>query len=342
MSVPPRLLALSDLHVAFPENRKIVEDLRPGSAGDWLLLAGDIGELAGDIEWVLRTLRERFATVVWTPGNHDLWTRRADPVQLRGEERYQFLVDVCRGLGVITPEDPYPVWDGPGGAATIAPLFLLYDYTFLPDGALTKEQGLARAYQTGVVCTDEVMLHPDPYPSREAWCWARIEATERRLDARDPALPVVFVSHYPLVRAPTRILRYPEFAQWCGTARTHDWHLRYNAAAVVYGHLHIPRVTWYDGVRFEEVSIGYPREWKRRPGRPGVPRQILPAPDPGPRRLAVRRAAGSRARCGAGPSPGCGPPPPAPAASRPARPASWPGSRRCRAGCAGASSTIPW
>jgi len=37
-------------------------------------------------------------------------------------------------------------------------------------------------------------------------------------------------------------------------------------------------VTWYDGVRFEEVSIGYPREWRQRAQRPGVPRQILPAP----------------------------------------------------------------
>jgi hypothetical protein len=35
-------------------------------------------------------------------------------------------------------------------------------------------------------------------------------------------------------------------------------------------------VTWHDGVRFEEVSIGYPREWQRRGVRPGVPRQILP------------------------------------------------------------------
>jgi hypothetical protein len=103
--------------------------------------------------------------------------------------------------------------------------------------------------------------------------------TEGRLAARDPALPVVFVSHYPLVREPTRVLRYPLFAQWCGTARTADWHLRYHAAAVVYGHLHIPRVTWYDGVRFEEVSLGYPREWRRRPAPPRIPRQILPVPD---------------------------------------------------------------
>jgi len=273
-----RLVALSDLHVAFPPNREIVSALRPGDDGDWLLLAGDVGEMYDDIEWALRLLSERFATVVWTPGNHELWTRSKDPVAVRGEDRYLALVELCRSLGILTPEDPYPVWDGPGGPATIAPVFLLYDYTFLPDGALTKEEGLALAYETGIVCSDEALLYPDPYPTREAWCWARIEATERRLAARDPALPVVFVTHYPLVREPTRVLRYPVFAQWCGTTRTSDWHLRYNAAAVVYGHLHIPRVTWYDGVRFEEVSLGYPREWQRRDAAPGVPRQILPAP----------------------------------------------------------------
>jgi 3',5'-cyclic AMP phosphodiesterase CpdA len=283
MPVLPRLLALSDLHVSFPENRRIIEELKPACAGDWLLLAGDVGELFGDIDWTLRILSDRFARVVWTPGNHELWTHREDPVQSRGEERYLSLVELCRGLGILTPEDPYPVWHGAGGSVAIAPLFLLYDYTFRPDGALTKEQGLARAYETGVVCSDEVMLHPDPYPSREAWCGARIEATEHRLAARDPALPVIFVTHYPLIREPTRVLRYPQFAQWCGTTRTCDWHVRFNAAAVVYGHLHIPRVTWHDGVRFEEVSMGYPREWRRRDGRPGVPRQILPALEDEPR-----------------------------------------------------------
>ena len=156
------------------------------------------------------------------------------------------------------------------------PLFLLYDYSFRPDGARTKEEGLARAYATGVVCTDEKFLHPDPHPSREAWCQARVELTERRLAELDPALPTVLVNHWPLVREPTRVLRYPEFAQWCGTTRTAGWHLRYRAAAVVYGHLHIPRTTWYDGVPFLEVSLGYPREWRRR-GRVTIPRQVLPA-----------------------------------------------------------------
>jgi hypothetical protein len=176
---------------------------------------------------------------------------------------------------VHTPEDPYPTWLGPGGRVRVVPLFLLYDYTFRPDGATTKEEALAVAYAAGVIATDEARLHPDPYPSRDAWCAARVDATEKRLDALDPDPPIVFVNHFPLVREPTRVLRYPEFAQWCGTELTADWHTRYPTAAVVYGHLHIPRTTWYDGVRFEEVSVGYPREWRRRGGPPSF-RQILP------------------------------------------------------------------
>jgi 3',5'-cyclic AMP phosphodiesterase CpdA len=274
----PTLLAVSDLHVSFAENREIVANLRPESAQDWLLVAGDVSEIVADIEWALRMLSDRFAVVVWVPGNHELWTHREDPVQLRGEARYRHLVELCRSLGVITPEDPYPVWDGAGGPVTIVPLFLLYDYTFLPPGAATIAAGLARAYEMGVVCADEVMLHPDPYPSREAWCQARLETTERRLEARDPGIPTILVNHFPLVRGPTRILRHPEFAQWCGTTGTADWHVRFDAAAVVYGHLHIPRTTWHDGVRFEEVSYGYPREWRLWGDAPGPPRQILPAP----------------------------------------------------------------
>jgi 3',5'-cyclic AMP phosphodiesterase CpdA len=240
-------------------------------------VAGDVGEKAEDIEWVLRTLRGRFGTVVWVPGNHDLWAHPRDPMVLRGEARYQHLVQVCRDLGVITPEDPYPVFDGPGGPVVIVPLFVLYDYSFRPAGARTKEEGLELAFQAGIIGTDERHLYPDPYPSREAWCQARIDATLVRLAGLDPALPTILVSHFPLTREPTRILRYPMFAQWCGTEQTADWHRRFRAQAVVYGHLHIPRTTWEDGVRFEEVSLGYPREQDRFPNRPRTPTQILPA-----------------------------------------------------------------
>src|SRR6266487_1104906 len=272
----PRLMAISDLHVGYPENREIVERIRPESGSDWLVVAGDVSERVADVQWALGMLRERFASVVWVPGNHELWTHRRDPVRLRGQELYLHLVELCRGLGVLTPEDPYPVWQGTGGPVVIAPLFVLYDYTFRPDGATTKAEGLELAYASGVVCTDELWLHPDPFPTREAWCQARLASTERRLAELPPGVPAVLVNHFPLVREPTRVLRYPQFAQWCGTTGTADWPVRFNAVAVIYGHLHIPRTTWHDGIRHEEVSLGYPREWQRRQWGHSVPRQILP------------------------------------------------------------------
>ena len=272
-----RVWAVSDLHVAHPDNREIVERLRPGHEGDWLIVAGDVGELFEDVVAALELLAGRFAKVLWTPGNHELWTHPHDPVTLRGEQRYLGLVERCRALGIVTPEDEYPVWTGPGGPVVIAPLFLLYDYSFMPAGAQNIAEGLAIAEKAGIVCTDEFLLHPDPYPSREAWCRARVAATEARLAELDPDLPTVLFNHYPLVREPTRILRYPEFAQWCGTQATADWHKRFAAMDVVYGHLHIPRRTVYDNVRFTEVSLGYPREWRQRP--PADPlRQIVPTP----------------------------------------------------------------
>jgi 3',5'-cyclic AMP phosphodiesterase CpdA len=274
----PRLLAVSDLHVGFPANRAIAERIQPASPADWLIVAGDVGERAADVEWVLGMLTERFARVVWVPGNHELWTHSRDPVRLRGEERYLHLVAVCRRLGVVTPEDNYPIWTGADGPVVVAPLFVLYDYSFRPAGAASPAEGLTRAYGDGVVSTDERWLHPDPYPSRAAWCDDRVAKTERRLAELPPGLPTVLVNHFPLVREPTAVMRYPAFAQWCGTVRTASWPAAYRAKVVVYGHLHIPRTTWYDGIRHEEVSLGYPREWQRRSAVPVIPRQILPAP----------------------------------------------------------------
>ncbi|MDQ4119641.1 MAG: metallophosphoesterase [Actinomycetota bacterium] len=283
----PRLLAVSDLHVRYTDNRAIAAELAPRHPDDWLIVAGDVDEKITDIVEVLAALRSRFATVIWVPGNHELWSRersaRADPIDaLRGEHRYDELVRRCRGSGVLTPEDEFPVWTGPGGPVTVAPLFVLYDYSFLPTGTTTAEEGLAAAHRAGVVCTDEYLLHPDPYPSRQEWSAARVEQSRKRLADLDPGLPTVLVNHWPLVRTPCDPLRYPEFALWCGTTATADWHTRYRADVVVHGHLHIPRTVTEDGVPFVEASLGYPREWQRHSERVGshfpdlLPRVVLP------------------------------------------------------------------
>lgn len=271
------LLAIGDLHVEHAENRKIVEDLRPESDEDWLIVCGDVADRPDGVGWAMQLLCERFAKVVWVPGNHELHSSSDVPGKPRGERLYRWLVEICREAGAVTPEDPYPVWQGAGGPVRVAPLFLLYDYSFGSNVGATREEALRRAYEAGVVCSDEFLLHPDPYPSRQAWCAERVRQTERRLSEEEDDLPTVLVNHFPLLVEPTRVLRHPEFAQWCGTVRTADWHRRFGAVAVVYGHLHIPRTTWHAGVRFEEVSLGYPRERRIHARRGYAPRRILPA-----------------------------------------------------------------
>lgn len=280
MNTSAKLVAISDLHASHPGNKQVVESIEPDSPEDWLIVAGDVAEKPDAVRWALDLLRRRFAKVVWVPGNHELWSAAKDPASFRGARRYEQLVALCREIDVVTPEDPYPTWNGEGGPALVVPMFLLYDYTFLPPGATTKAEGLEIAERHNVNAMDERLLSHEPYPTREAWCRARVVLTRARLDQLDRDVALVLVNHYPLVQNPTRIVFPQEFSMWCGTELTANWHTTYNVICMVYGHLHLPKTAYYDGVRFEEVSLGYPREWQRRGGLPNpVLRQILPVPD---------------------------------------------------------------
>ena len=278
-----KLYAISDLHVGFKENRAALRGL-PAHPDDWLILCGDLGDTPQQLDYALEVLAAKFAQLIWVPGNHELWTvPRA--IGTRGVERYAELVELCRERGCLTPEDPFPIWAGEGGPHWLAPLFLLYDYSFRPD-EVAVEDAVAWAREENVMCSDELLLHPDPYPSFGAWCEARCRESEKRLEEALAAAPhpVVLIAHFPLKQSLAVLPRIPRFMVWCGTRLTEDWHLRFRASVVVSGHLHIPCTRYVDGVRFEEVSLGYPEQWKRREAQRGWRledhlRQILPTPE---------------------------------------------------------------
>jgi predicted phosphodiesterase len=273
-----KLFALADLHLRYEVTRKALRDLRP-HPGDWLILAGDIGETEEHLRFALDLLVKRFDRLLWVPGNHDLWTvpipNRPD---FKGQEKYERLVQVCREHGVLTPEDPYVTWPGEGGPAILAPTFILYDYTFRPD-SIPVDQAVEWAAEENLVCSDEVLLHPDPFPTRPDWCHERVRLTEPRLAEAAQRAPLVIINHFPLRQDLAVLPRIPRFSIWCGTRRTEDWHLRFRAKAVIYGHLHIRATHWRDGVRFEESSLGYPQNWDADRGVEPYLRQILPDPD---------------------------------------------------------------
>lgn len=272
-----RLLAISDLHLASSVNRAALDAL-PDYPGDWLIVAGDVAERIDLLVEAMTWLSTRFDRVIWVPGNHELWSR-ASSGEPEGVARYAAQVERLRAIGVITPEDPFPDWPGPlpAGVArlVIAPLFLLYDYSFRPDG-VPLETVVEWAEETHNACSDELFLSPTPYPDRIAWCHARLADSAARLEREVPAdAHTVLVNHWPLRRDLVRIPRVPRFTPWCGTVLTEDWHTRFRAHAVVTGHLHTRRTDMRGATRFEEVSLGYPRQWDPARGVAGYLRVIL-------------------------------------------------------------------
>ena len=271
-----RLWAVSDLHLSSAANREALESF-PALGEDWLILAGDIADGHSEIDRFLGILASKCGQVIWVPGNHELWTRPGERGELRGIALYDLLVDIARSHQVITPEDPFPVFPHCTGDVLIAPLFVHYDYSFRP-AHVPAHAVINWARRDGTVCADEYYLHPDPFPSSAAWCNALCRKTETRLEACPADVPKVLVNHYPLEERLAVLPRIPRFTPWCGTKRTHGWHTRFNARAVIYGHLHIRGTSWLDGVPFQEVSLGYPSQWRREIGMAGYLQEVQLAP----------------------------------------------------------------
>jgi hypothetical protein len=119
---------------------------------------------------------------------------------------------------------------------------------------------------TGIRSADEDLLAANPYATCDEWCAARVEYTEERLKAISRDVRLIVANHFPLRGDLAVLPRIPRFSIWCGTTKTDHWDRRFNLEAAVYGHLHLRSSRQIGGVRFEEVSLGYPKQWS--PAKP--------------------------------------------------------------------------
>lgn len=311
-----KLWAISDLHLGVPANREALRAL-PAFPDDWLLLAGDVCEAAPLFEEALAWLARRFARVAWTPGNHELWLT-AHGRAPSSVAKYGALVAAARRAGVATPEDPFPTF--PPDGSVVVPLFTGFDYSFGPPG-MDRAAVLRWAAETRCVGADERLIRPAPFADMAAWCAARCDEAEARM-AREiaPGARTVLLNHYPLRRDLVHIPRIPRFSPWCGTVRTADWHVRFRARAVVTGHLHVRRTDWRDGTRFDEVSLGYARQWDAARGMAAYLRDVTPATahwsDIGAPGRFLLPPSGEAAQPAPSPAPPAPPSPPAPSVAK--------------------------
>lgn len=278
-----KLYAISDLHLDYKVNREALDEL-PDHGEDWLITAGDLCTKGEHLRQALAVLCRKFAKVFWVPGNHELWTSTEPETQVEysGEAKYLQLVEICRSYGVHTPEDPFVTWPGQPEPHVIAPLFIPYDYSFRP-ADVTLENAVPWAMDAGILCRDEKLIGTAPHVDMVAWCDQRLALSRARLGALPAGMPLVLINHFPLREDLVRLWRIPRFSIWCGTKRTEQFHSEFPARVVVSGHLHMRATDVRDGVRFEEVSLGYPRDWDQGRGMNHYLREILPGPAVVPR-----------------------------------------------------------
>jgi len=271
-----RILALSDLHVDYPENRAWVAGLR-GEPGDILLVAGDVSNRLERLAEVLGGLRARFDEVFFVPGNHDLWVRRSP----HGDSlaKLETLLALCAELGVRTT----PARFGEGTTAVwIVPLFGWYrrpeegaDSLFLPKSG--EDPSLS-------MWSDNFFIK---WPTRAGASLADhlLACNEPWLDRHHDA-PVVSFSHFlprqdllfstAAEREALDLVtedRHPafNFSRVAGSTRLEAQLRRLGSVVHVHGHQHRDRYRVVDGVLYVSHCLGYPHEPGRGAGKPPRP-----------------------------------------------------------------------
>ena len=113
---------MSDIHVDYPQNLEWVLGLDCHEyQADVLLLAGDVSEDMNLLERVLRGCLERFAKVMFVPGNHDLWVRRC--TYDCSLAKFGRILELCGELDVATEPFEYE-------GVEFLPLFSWYYFSF--------------------------------------------------------------------------------------------------------------------------------------------------------------------------------------------------------------------
>lgn len=249
-----RILAISDLHTDFRENKWLLEQLPSGVfQRDILIAAGDISDNLDTLHSSLALLRSKFRQVFYVPGNHELWVRRGASTSV---EKFYRVLELCQVLGVQTqPQQIEGVW--------IVPLFSWYDAQFDADGSGDVESLLG--WSDFHLCKWPREIGPV--------CRFFLQMNERHMGPYDA--PVVSFSHFLPRREllpPTERLRFKGLPKVAGCTGIDEQIRRLQSRMHIFGHSHIGCDRVIDGVRYIQNPLRYPRErhlWSSAAGAPG-------------------------------------------------------------------------
>ena len=238
-----RVFAVSDLHLDYAANQEWLEQLpRHDYNDDVLILAGDVSDRLARVDHAFKTVARCFSTVLYVPGNHDLWIHR-EPMQ-NSFEKLDAVLTAAREHGIRT--DIFRKDE-----LAIVPLLGWYDYSFGPaDGRLKASWVDYRACRWPGY-DDATLTHfftaSNPVQSPLLSGAQRIISFSHflpRIDLMPERIPDKHRKIYPVLG--TTIL---------------DAQLRaLGSTTHVYGHSHVNRRVTLDSVTYINNALGYPSE----------------------------------------------------------------------------------
>lgn len=268
MSKSQRLWAISDVHIDSEKNRQLLLNLCDETfQHDMLIIAGDVTDDLHKLLHFLKIMQQKFQTVAFVPGNHELWLRKKD--FQNSIEKFNAILNRCRSLGIAT--DPIRLGHN-DDAVWVVPLFSWYEGPEDGNSSLFLEkQGVEDA--TKSMWRDYFLTRwPQSLQTSVADYFLGINTknVQTTFDA-----PVVSFSHFlprgelifrqPDIAQPPKLNTsdpHPEFnfSRVAGTWRLDAQIRSLNSKVHIYGHQHRNRTRLIDGVTYVSHCLGYPGE----------------------------------------------------------------------------------
>jgi len=238
-----RIFALSDLHLDYEQNQQWLENLSVSEfKSDVLILAGDISDNLALLELCFDQLVRRFKSVLFVPGNHDLWVVR-DKEFNNSFDKFHHICKLARGYNISLDVIQYD-------SLTIVPLLAWYDYSFGSPCEKIKQVWMDfRACNWGAGVNEA-------------------EITQFFLEKNTCALPsqtntTISFSHF-LPRIDLMPAFIPSSLRYLypvlGSSLIDIQARKLGSSIHVYGHSHLNRDITKDGIRYINNAFGYPGE----------------------------------------------------------------------------------
>jgi predicted phosphodiesterase len=235
-----RLFVTSDLHIDYKVNLNWLAQLSDQDfREDALVVAGDLADTRGLIVEGFRLMKQKFHTVCFVPGNHDLWVIREKGMD--SLEKFSWLMEVAKEEGIQTGLTVWKDW-------VILPLHSWFDFTFgKPEKRLFREWVDFRACQWPGTLEHEDMaaffhaFNPEPEVA--------------------PDKTLITFSHFVPSSAflpPIPIADYLKPVM--GSVELHRQILQLKPKFHIFGHFHMNRSKTVDGITYLNNALGYPRE----------------------------------------------------------------------------------